>query len=128
MTYRFDHVHLFSRNPVETARYYRQMFDAELVESVTPDGKPRIDVRLGGLNIFIFRVEPGQDLPSAPAGRYVGLDHFGLIVDDLDAAVSQLKARGAVFAEEPRKVREGLRIAFLQAPENVRIEILERRS
>lgn len=127
MTYRFDHVHLFSRNPQETARYYRQMFDAELVESVMPDGKPRIDVKIGGLNIFIFRVDPGHDLPSAPGGRHIGLDHFGLIVDDLDAAAAELRRRGAVFAEEPRTVREGLRIAFLQAPENVRIEILERR-
>ena len=57
----------------------------------------------------------------------MGLDHFGLRVDDMDAAVAELKRRGAHFSVEPRTIRPGVRIAFVQAPDNVRIELLERR-
>jgi catechol 2,3-dioxygenase-like lactoylglutathione lyase family enzyme len=65
-------------------------------------------------------------MPEAPRERYIGLDHFGLRVDDLDRTATDLKNRGASFALEPTTLRPGLRIAFLSAPENVRIELLER--
>ena len=126
LTYRFDHIHLFSRDPKATAAYYRKMFDAKVIEGLTRDGKPRIDLDLNGLNIFIFKVNPEEDMPSGPSGRYLGLDHFGLIVDDLDATIAELKRRGAEFATEPRTVGPGLKIVFLRAPENVRIEVLQR--
>jgi len=53
-------------------------------------------------------------------------DHFGIRVDDLDAAYAQLKERGATFTTEPRTIRPGVKIAFIQCPDNVRIELLER--
>jgi glyoxylase I family protein len=55
------------------------------------------------------------------------LDHLGLRVDDLDAAVAELKRRGAQVIVEPKTIRPGVRIAFLQGPDDVRIELLERR-
>ena len=56
----------------------------------------------------------------------LGLDHFGLRVDNIDAAYAELTQRGAVFTVPPRTIRPGVRIAFVQAPDNVRIELLER--
>ena len=41
-------------------------------------------------------------------------------------ALPQLKAKGVVFTMEPNTIRPGVRIAFLRAPENVSIELLER--
>lgn len=125
--YRYDHMHLRSRDVKTTAEYYQRMFDARIVESVQSDGKPRTDLDLNGLTIFIAPVPPDAAIPSAPTTPYVGLDHFGLRVDDMDDAVAELKRRGADFMMEPRAIRPGVRIAFVQAPDNVRIELLERR-
>jgi catechol 2,3-dioxygenase-like lactoylglutathione lyase family enzyme len=125
--YRYDHMHLRSRDVRKTAEYYRNMFDAEIVESIQSDGRPRTDLDLNGLTIFIAPVPAEATTPPAPAEPYVGLDHFGLRVDDMDAAVAELKRRGAAFTMEPRTIRPGVRIAFVQAPDNVRIELLERR-
>jgi lactoylglutathione lyase len=125
-TYHFDHLHLVSRDPKATARYYQTMFDAKIIESLEPDGKPRIDLDMNGLVIFIFPVGPEENLPDSPSGRCVGLDHFGFRVDNLDGTVAELKRRGAEFAVEPFTRRSGLRVAFVRAPENVRIEIMER--
>jgi catechol 2,3-dioxygenase-like lactoylglutathione lyase family enzyme len=102
------------------------MFDAEIVESIQSDGKPRTDLDLDGLTIFIAAVPPDAATPPAPAEPYVGLDHFGLRVENMEAAVAELRRRGAVFAMEPRQLRPGVKIAFVQAPDNVRIELLER--
>ena len=125
-TYRYDHMHVRSRDVKKTAEYYRDMFDAEIVESIQSDGKPRTDLDLNGLTIFIAYVAPEAEVPPAPAQPYVGLDHFGLRVEDMDEAVAELKRRGATFTLEPRTIRPGVRIAFVQAPDNVRIELLER--
>jgi lactoylglutathione lyase len=124
-TYYFDHVHMVSEDPKSIADYFRRAFDAKVIETVQ-DGKPRIDVDLNGLNIFIFRASPEDNLPGCSPSRYKGLDHFGLRVDDLDAACAELKRRGVVFTLEPNVARPGLKIAFVRGPENIRIEILER--
>jgi lactoylglutathione lyase len=126
-TYRYDHMHLRSRDVKKTAEYYRDTFGAKIVDSIQSDGRPRTDLDLDGLTIFIAPVHAEAKTPNAPAEPYIGLDHFGLRVDDMDEAVAELKRRGAQFSMEPRTLRPGVRIAFVQAPDNVRIELLERR-
>jgi catechol 2,3-dioxygenase-like lactoylglutathione lyase family enzyme len=54
------------------------------------------------------------------------LDHFGFKVESVDEAVAELKRRGAEIAVEPRTIRPGVRIAFVRAPDDIRIELLER--
>jgi catechol 2,3-dioxygenase-like lactoylglutathione lyase family enzyme len=125
-TYRYDHMHLRSRDVKKTAEYYHRVFDAKILESIQSDGRPRTDLDLNGLTIFIAPVSPEAAIPSAPTEPYVGLDHFGLRVENMDEAVAELKRRGARFTMEPRTIRPGVRIAFVEAPDNVRIELLER--
>ncbi len=126
MDYTYDHIHLRSRDPEATAQYYHKMFNAKIIESVQPDGQKRIDLDINGLTVFIARVAPGDDVPASPTEPYIGLDHFGLRVDDPDKAAVELKKRGAEFTMEPRVLRPGVKIAFIRAPEDVRIELLER--
>jgi lactoylglutathione lyase len=124
--YSYDHIHLRSRDPMATAKYYEKMFDAKIIESMQSDGQPRIDLDINGLTVFIARVPADAAIPEAPADPHLGLDHFGLRVDNLDAAYAELKRRGAEFVVEPRTIRPGVRIAFVRGPDNVRIELLER--
>src|SRR5262245_42869670 len=126
MTYRYDHMHLRSRDVKKTAEYYHRVFGATILESIQSDGRPRTDLDLDGLTIFIAPVPPEAAIPSAPTQPYIGLDHFGLRVANMDEAVAELKRRGATFTVEPRTIRPGVRIAFVEAPDNVRIELLER--
>ncbi len=119
----YDHMHLRSPNPEATAQYHERMFGAEVLRTMQ-QGKPRIDLKLGGVNIFIAQTTPEVNPP--PATPYQGLDHFGLSVSNIDAVVADLKAKGAEFTREPTTVRPGVRIAFLRAPEGVSIELLDR--
>ena len=124
--YTYDHVHLRTRDPQAMIQYFHDMFDADLVEYVQSNGQPRVDLNLNGLTIFVAAVPPEADLPQAPSTPYIGLDHLGLRVDDIDAATAELKRRGATFIVEPKTIRPGVRIAFVQGPDDVRIELLER--
>jgi len=121
----YDHIHLRSPDPEATARYYERMFGAEVVRTMQ-QGKPRIDLKLGGVDIFIAPVAPGDGVNPPPATPHQGLDHFGLRVSGIDAVVAELKAKGAVFTREPTTVRPGVRVAFMRAPEGVSIELLDR--
>ena len=124
-TFTYDHIHLRSPNPDATALYYQRMFEAEVIRTMQ-QGKPRIDLKLGGVNIFIAPVASGDGVNPPPKTPYQGLDHFGLLVEGIDAVVAELKAKGAEFTREPTTVRPGVRIAFLRGPEGVSIELLDR--
>ena len=122
----YDHIHLRSANPEATAQYYERMFGAEVIRTMQ-HGKPRIDLKVGGTDIFIAPVEAGDGVNAPPTTPYQGLDHFGLRVTDIDSIVADLKAKGAEFTQELKTARPGVRTAFLRGPEGVSIEIVERK-
>jgi lactoylglutathione lyase len=122
----YDHVHLRSPDPEETARYYERMFGAEIIKSVMSNGIGRTDMKLGGVMFFIAQVPADSDLAEKPEGSFVGLDHLGLRVRDIDRVCSELRAKGAEFTVEPKTIRPGVRIAFVRGPQNVLIELLDR--
>src|SRR5687767_2038243 len=72
----FDHIHLFTRDPEATAGFYERMFGAEVIRSLQ-QGKPRIDLKLGGANIFILDVSQDPKAGAGPGHPHQGLDHFG---------------------------------------------------
>lgn len=121
----FEHIHLRSPDPEATAQFYATMFAAQVIR--TPQGgTTRIDLKLGGMDIFIAAVADDGRTAPPPRSPYQGLDHIGLAVTGIDAAVAELKAKGAVFTMEPNTIRPGVRIAFLRGPQDVSIELIDR--
>jgi catechol 2,3-dioxygenase-like lactoylglutathione lyase family enzyme len=101
------------------------MLGAQIVR--TPQGgATRIDLKLGGADIFIAPVAPNSGVNPPPVTPYQGLDHFGLHVDGLDEVAADLKQKGVEFTMEPNNFRPGIRICFIRGPEGVSIELLER--
>jgi lactoylglutathione lyase len=121
----WDHIHLRTTNPEGMAQWFEKMLGAEIKRSMQ-EGKPRIDLKLGGADIFIASVAEGDGTHSAPTIPYRGLDHFGLAVTGIDAIAADLKKKGVEFTREPTTVRPGVRICFIRAPEGVSIELLDR--
>ena len=121
----WDHIHLRSPDPEATAQWFERVLGAEVIRSMQ-QGQPRIDLKLGGANIFIAPVTAGDGVNPPPKTPYQGLDHFGLTVTGIDAIAADLKAKGVEFTREPTTVRPGVRVCFIRAPEGVSIELLER--
>jgi lactoylglutathione lyase len=121
----WEHIHLKSPEPEATAQWYQDKLGAEIVRTPLPDGSTRIDLNLSGQKVFLAKVDP-QKVGSAPSMPYLGMDHFGMTVDDIDSAVAELKGKGVVFTMDPTTIRPGVRIAFLTAPQSVSIELIQR--
>ena len=121
----WDHVHLRTTDPEAMAGWFENMLGAEVLRSMQ-QGKPRIDIKLGGAMIFLAAVTPGDGVNPAPVTPYRGLDHIGLLVSGVDALAAELKAKGVAFTKEPNMPRPGIRVCFIRGPEGISIELLDR--
>ncbi len=126
MSFAPDHLHYRATDAEATARFFVDMFGAEETgRAPQPSGALRVMLKLGALPIFVEGVPAGTAAP--PPAPFLGLEHLGLTVPDMDAAVAGLKAKGVRFTLEPKQVRPGVRIAFLEGPDGAIIELIERR-
>ncbi len=121
----WDHIHLRTPDPEATAQWFERMLGAQVTRS-NQQGKPRIDIKLGGADIFLAPVTAGDGVNAPPVTPYQGLDHFGLKVSGLDALVADLKAKGVEFTMEPNVPRPGIKICFVRGPQGISIELLDR--
>jgi catechol 2,3-dioxygenase-like lactoylglutathione lyase family enzyme len=124
MTVRFDHLHLRSADPEAAARFYVEALGATHLGSSLVQDALRVVVDLSGLRLFIEQVPPTT--PSAPTPPFLGLEHLAVAVDDLDQVAATLRHHGVGFVREPASSRPGVRIAFIQGPDGVLIEIVQR--
>nr|WP_318384024.1 VOC family protein [uncultured Enterobacter sp.] len=121
-TFTWDHLQLRSPDPELTAAWFERCLKAEIIR------KPgKVDIRLAGINIFIAPVTDGDGVALPPTPPYQGLDHFGLTVENLDETADELRRLGVEFTQAPKAIRPGVRGCFIRGPQNISIEILERR-
>jgi lactoylglutathione lyase len=121
----WDHIHIRTPDPEATAQWFEKMLGAEIKRSMQ-QGAPRIDMVIGGANVFLAPVKSGDGVSAPPVTPYQGLDHFGLSVTGIDAIAADLKAKGVEFTREPTTVRPGTRVCFIRGPQGVSIELLDR--
>lgn len=121
----FDHVHLRSPDPDATGQWFVDVLEAKPVRRVEGPNSLRVILDLGGLNLFIDRVPAGT--PSVPPAPFLGIEHLALAVTGVDAIIEDLRGKGVRIVIEPNNPNPTTRIAFIEGPENVRVELLERK-
>ena len=121
----WDHIHIRTPDVEATAQSFEKMLGAEIKRS-TQQGAARVDMVIGGANVFLAPVKTGDGVANPPQTPYQGLDHFGLSVTGIDAIAADLKAKGVKFTREPTTVRPGTRVCFIEGPQGVSIELLDR--
>ncbi len=123
----FDHVHLVSQDPHAAAGWYVEHLGGKLLKSVDTGGAPQIYVALGDATVIVRGQRTAERAAEKP-GLQWGVDHFGLRVNgDLDRYCARLRREGVAFSMEPKDINPTTRIAFIQAPDGVSIELLCRK-
>ena len=85
----------------------------------TPDGNGRLE--LVKFHSPASQGDDGHALPNAP-----GLRHITFAVDDLDAVLTRLRARGAELVGELERFGDTYRLCYIRGPEGIIIELAER--
>ncbi|MCA0424918.1 MAG: VOC family protein [Proteobacteria bacterium] len=119
-----DHFHLRSADPVQAAQFYIDNFGAWEMRRLMNGDKLRLVLSLGGLTLFIEQVAEGTHFP--PKAPFMGYEHLGLTVRDVTAAVAELRIKGVRIEQDVTELSPTLHIAFIEGPDRVRIELLQR--
>jgi lactoylglutathione lyase len=120
-----DHIHVICGDVEKAVGYFEKVFDGRVISR---DKKPglfivRMDVK--GVPIALMGTKEGSE-QLTPGKGYRGLDHFGLRVSDLEKTAEELKSKGAIFSISPNISATGAKYAFIEGPEGIRIELVQR--
>ena len=92
---------------------------AEIAFVQTPDGH-------GRLELVKFHSPPTQGgEPHAPANT-PGLRHVAFAVENIDAVVAGLRARGAELVGELERYEDSYRLCYVRGPEGIIVELAEK--
>jgi len=123
----FDHVHLVAKDPQATADWYVDKLGGKIARSLEVKGAPQLYVSFGGF-IVIVRGQRPAELAEAKPGLQWGVDHFGVRVKgDFDGFCEGLRKKGVRFGLDPTDFNPTTRIAFIDAPDGVSVELLNRK-
>lgn len=127
MGYAFDHVHLKSPDPGKTVEWYVKAFNFKIVsDAQRPWGDRFIRCETDdGVTVNISGARNEEKMGPGDASAHWGLEHFGIKVDDMKAEIDRLAGLGAKLMEGPVDVPGGPIIAFIKAPDDTRIELLQ---
>lgn len=127
-----DHIHIYAAEPERSAKFYLEHFEAtELVRNNNVNGDLRIFLSLGDQVLVVGSFPAGLSAATPPAvgdGAFThgfGVAHFGLRVDDAEAAALELAGAGVEVIGEVVREESGLTYAYVEAPDGVVIELTQ---
>ena len=129
MAFRINHIHLKSPDPRKTADWYVGAFNFKIVSDETRvfgDRFVRCTSEDGGMAVNISGARSNEKLGPGDATAHHGLEHFGFDSENLEADIKRLEGLGSRLLEGPIQIPGGPRICFVQAPDDVRVELVER--
>jgi len=129
MPYKINHIHLKAPDPRKTADWYTKAFNFKIVSDETRvfgDRFVRCQTEDGGMMVNTSGARTGETLGGGDASAHHGLEHFGFDSAGLEADITRLEGLGARLLEGPIQIPNGPRICFMWAPDDVRVELIER--
>ena len=128
MPFRINHIHIKAPDPRKTAEWWVRAFAFKIISDETRvfgDRFVRCLTEDGGTTVSISNARTGETLGPGNATAHFGLEHFAIESADIDADIARLQELGAHLQDGPIRAPNGVRFAFLAAPDEVRIELLE---
>jgi methylmalonyl-CoA epimerase len=130
MLKKIDHIGVAVESLAQALRFYRDTLGLEAELEEVPDQQVRVAMlQVGESHIELLE----STSPDGPVGRFLakrgeGIHHICFQVEDIEAALAQLRAHGArLLDERPRVGAGGHRIAFVHpaSASGVLIELSE---
>lgn len=108
-----------------TIAFYRDVLGLDVVERHdSPRGSRLAFLKASGSDELI---EVCSYPAAGPVRVQEDLVHLAFEVDDLDATIAELSAKGIPITDGPTTTSSGTRFAFIDAPEKYEVELIERK-
>ncbi len=124
MAHGFHHVHIKSKDPRASAQWWADMFGAEVLPEVEFRSILFVPVRLDGVQITITLPDPEEPTTPAATVPHWGLEHIGIITDDLARDLARFEEQGLPIYER-RPGAGGFEIAYVATPDGVCLELMQ---
>jgi catechol 2,3-dioxygenase-like lactoylglutathione lyase family enzyme len=92
---------------------------AEIAMLETPDGHGRVELAK-------FHAPPSPAGDRHTPANAPGIRHLSFSVDDIDAVVAGLRARGTELVGEVERYKDIYRLCYVRGPEGIIVEMAER--
>ncbi len=140
----FSHIHLLSDDPVGAAEWFAKELGIPR-RGPAPSREPRFNAKGLQSGPLVFLPIDGVLFAWFPTGTARGLypkqwegrtqyesgkgralDHIAFSVDNLDETLARMRTDGVKVLEPPRTIPDGtLKSAFIEGPDNLRIELVQ---
>ncbi|MCW3030091.1 MAG: putative lyase [Solirubrobacterales bacterium] len=91
---------------------------AEIAMVQTPDGRARLELTK-------FHAPSGREGDRHAPANTGGIRHLAFAVDDIDAVVAGLRARGAELVGEVERYEDRYRLCYVRGPEGIIVELAQ---
>ena len=126
MLKRIHHIAIICSDYTRSKQFYTETLGLEMIREVYREERKsyKLDLALNGayiIELFSFPNPPAR--PSRPEAQ--GLRHLAFAVEDIEAAIQKLNARGVIT--EPIRTDEftGKRFTFFSDPDDLPLELYE---
>ncbi len=116
MTLKLNHLHIKTKDPEKTAKFYVDTFGAKILTPGPRNGF-RLDLLGLHLNVTPFLEEQKRE-------QSYGMEHLAIVTDELDDLGKKLAIHGIHILEQT-VVSGGRRVCFFEGPDGVQLEFIE---
>lgn len=120
-----DHAHFRCADLEAAAQFYQHVLGAEFIKRTEHNGRVIITLRLGGIHLCLSPKPAATQLHAEENQNRLGVYHLAFLVPNLEAAVAECKQRGARFVLENYLAAPTRKVAFMEAPDGMQVELME---
>ena len=128
MGYSINHIHIRAQDPHSTAAWYEEFFNAKVISAreVMP-GTITVSMNAGGpVRLNISSQPSGSSAETIPAElNRLGLEHFGFDTGDIEADIRKFQDSGVPIVLPITEIPGGTKLAYIEGPDKVLIELVQ---
>ena len=122
----WDHVHFICGDVDGAAKYFGDIFGGKEISRAVVRGFAMVRMEIKGFVVAFLGTDPQSPVLQPGKGNR-GLDHISFKVSNLGKTLEEMRGKGVTLNVGPGVTSSGLKYAFINGPEGIRIELIERK-
>ncbi|HNZ31566.1 MAG: VOC family protein [Smithellaceae bacterium] len=117
------HIGIKAKDSAKSIRFYQNVLGLRVVDTAEILGKTFTFVGNDTIQIEIEQANPGDT--QADPSSMTGLNHFSVVVEDIQKLVKEARNKGADILMDPFQPRPDRFTTFIRDPDGVLIQIIQ---